>query len=50
MIATDNLVEHARLGEREFALVDAFLQEPDALRVKTIEAPHRGDALGEPQV
>ena len=44
-VAMHDLVEHARLAEREFALVDALMQQPDALRVETIEAPHGGDAI-----
>ena len=46
LVAMHDLVEHARLAERELALVDALMQQPDALRVETVEAPHGGDAVG----
>src|SRR5262249_19618603 len=50
LVAMDDLIEDARLGERELALVDTFLQQPDALGVETIESPDRGDALGKSQI
>jgi hypothetical protein len=38
------LVQHARLGERERAFDPAFLQHADALGVEAVEAPHGSDA------
>ena len=43
--ALPDLVEHARLGERERAVEPAVLQHAEVLGIEAVEAPHRGDAL-----
>src|ERR1043166_1573136 len=43
--AVGKLVEHARLGERERALVQPLAQHADVLGVEAGEPPHRRDAL-----
>ena len=40
-------VEHARLGEREAASQQAFLQDADGARVEPVEPPDGGDAVRE---
>ena len=43
--ALPDLVQHARLGQRERAVEPAVLQHAEILRVEAVEAAHRGDAL-----
>ena len=45
LLAMRELVEHARLGEREARVHQALLQQAELARVEAGEAPHRGDAL-----
>ena len=47
VLAMRQLVEHARLGEREARVHQALLQQAELARVEAREAPHRGDALFE---
>ena len=44
-VALPDLIEHARLGQRERAVEPAVLQHAEVLGVEAVEAPHRGDAL-----
>jgi hypothetical protein len=43
--ALPDLVEHARLGERERAFEPVLAQHAEVLRVEPIETAHRGEAL-----
>ena len=45
--ALGQFVEHARLGEREAALQQAFLQGADGARVEAVEPADGGDAMRE---
>ena len=50
LLAMRQLVEHARLGEREARVHQALLQQAELARVEARKAPHRGDALFELRV